>query len=73
MKHDARFEARLRNNLLRLWLAGVVLNTLILFSSDTEKLPMTLLLFIALILAGLNAGVSAAIYLLVMRYKRKRD
>ena len=71
MKHDTRFEARLRNNLVRLWLAGVALNTAILFWIGIGKLSTMTLLLIALGLATLNAIVSGAIYFaLLARYKK---
>ncbi len=71
MKHDTRFEARLRNNLVRLWLAGVAINTAILFWVGFEKFSTLTLLLIALGLASLNALVSGAIYFaLLARYKK---
>ncbi len=72
MNNDARFEARLRNNLLRLWLSGVAFNTLILFWIGVEKLSTLTLILIALGLATLNAITSAMIYIFIVRYKHRK-
>jgi apolipoprotein N-acyltransferase len=71
MKHDTRFEARLRNNLVRLWLAGVAVNTAILFWIGFEKLSTPTLLLIALGLASLNAVIGGAIYFALLALYKK--
>lgn len=72
MNSDARFEARLRNNLLRLWLSGVVLNTLILFWIGAGKFSTLTLVLIALGLASLNAVIGGLIYLALLALYKKR-
>jgi hypothetical protein len=71
MKQDAGFEARLRKNLLRLWLAGVVLNTAILLWVGAGKFSTVTLLLIALGLANLNAFIGSLIYFTLLTLYKK--
>ncbi len=60
------FEARLRKNLLLLWLAGVAINTVILLWIGAGKFSTITLLLIALGLASLNAFIGGLIYLALL-------
>lgn len=65
------FEARLRKNLVRIWLLGVIINTAILFWIGVGKFSSVALLLIALGLAFLNAIISVLIYLALLALYKK--
>lgn len=66
------FKARLRKNLLRLWLLGAIVNATILVWIGAEKLPLAALLLIGLGLASLNAIVGVGIYALILRIRNQK-
>ncbi len=65
------FEARLRKNLLRLWLLGIMVNTIILFWVGAGNFSIIALLLIALGLASLNAIIAGLIYLALLAFYKR--
>lgn len=66
------FEARLRKNLLLLWLLGAIINSAILFWIGAGKFSTVSLVLTALGLASLNALIGALIYFALLALYKKR-